>query len=64
MGRMTPATLHRKLADDDTEVRRAAVEVCVKREDREFLPDLTALLDDSEPAIADRARDGLRKLRE
>jgi len=62
LGRMTPATLRRKLADDDTEVRRAAVHACLSRESREFVPDLIALLDDSEPAVALPAREGLRKL--
>jgi hypothetical protein len=60
--RMAARTLRDKLADDDTEVRRAAVVACVRLEDRAHVPDLIALLDDNEPAIARQAQDGLKKL--
>jgi len=60
--RMAPQTLRNKLADDDTEVRRAAVVACARLEEWCHVPDLIALLDDNEPAVARLARDGLRKL--
>jgi hypothetical protein len=60
--RMTPKTMRRKLADDDTEVRRAAVEACQRLGEREFVPDLAGLLDDGEPAIARAAGQALRSV--
>jgi uncharacterized membrane protein YgcG len=60
--RMTANTLRAKLADDDTEIRRAAVVACARREDAGHVPDLIALLDDNEPAVVRLAQDGLKKL--
>ena len=60
--RMTAKTMRRKLADDDPEVRRAAVEACRRLGEREFVPDLAGLLDDGEPAVARAAGEALKGL--
>jgi HEAT repeat protein len=60
--RMTAATLRDKLAEDDAEVRHAAVLACVRKGNKELVPDLIALLDVEEPATSRLAEAGLKEL--
>jgi hypothetical protein len=60
--RMTPATLREKLKDSNVEVRRAAALACAMKEDKSFVPDLIALLDDSEPRVTRAAHAALKTL--
>jgi HEAT repeat protein len=62
MMRMTDRTLRDKLADDDDEVRRAAVLACGRKKRKELVPDLIGLLDHAEPTTARLAEDCLREL--
>jgi hypothetical protein len=62
MMRMTDRTLRDKLADDDEEVRRAAVLACGRKKRKELVPDLIGLLDHAEPSTARLAEDCLREL--
>jgi HEAT repeat protein len=60
--RMTADTLRDKLADDDAEVRHAAVAACARKGDRSLVPDLIALLDGPEPLTARLAEESLDEL--
>jgi HEAT repeat protein len=60
--RMMPKTLRQKLADDDAEIRRAAVEACQRLGEKQFVPDLVGLLDDDEPGVARAAGQALKAL--
>jgi HEAT repeat protein len=62
LARMTAATLRDKLADDDAEVRHAAVLASVRKGKKELVPDLIALLDVEEPATSRLAEAGLKEL--
>ena len=62
LSRMTVATLRDKLKDDRTEVRRAATLACAMKEDKAFIPDLIAVLDDAEGIVVRAAGAGLRVL--
>lgn len=63
LARMNNATLRDKLADDDQEVRRAAVLACAMKDDRGFIPDLIALME-QEPPLTPAVRAALRGLTE
>jgi HEAT repeat protein len=60
--RMTPDTLRDKFHDDDLEVRRAAILACLRKDDKQHIPDLIALLEDPEPLISRTALAGLKML--
>jgi hypothetical protein len=60
--RMTDRTLRDKLADDDDEVRRAAMFACARKKRKELVPDLIGLLDHSEQTTARLAEDCLKEL--
>jgi hypothetical protein len=60
--RMTAATLRDKLKDGRAEMRRAAALACAMKEDKAFLPDLIALLDDSDAKVVRAAGVALRSL--
>jgi hypothetical protein len=62
LSRMTAATLRDKLKDDRTELRRAAALACAMKEDKAFIPDLIAVLDDAEGIVVRAAGAGLRVL--
>ena len=62
LSRMTAKTLRDKLADDDPEVRRAAVQACQRKEKKELVPELIALLEDSDPLTARTAEAALRQM--
>jgi hypothetical protein len=62
LSRMTAATLRDKLADEDAEIRRAAALACTVKGDKDFVPDLIRLLDDSVPAVARAALAALKEL--
>jgi hypothetical protein len=58
--RMTAATLCAKLADEDVEVRVAAVRACATKDDRNHVSDLIALLTDPQPRVARVAHAALK----
>jgi HEAT repeat protein len=60
--RMTADTLRDKFADEDAEVRHAAVAACARKRDRSLLPDLIALLEGPEPLTARLAEESLDEL--
>jgi HEAT repeat protein len=62
LSRMTASTLRDKLADEDAEIRRAAALACTVKGDKDFVPDLIRLLDDSVPAVARAALAALKEL--
>jgi hypothetical protein len=62
LSRMTAKTLRDKLADDDPEVRRAAVQACQRKEKKELVPELIALLEDPDPLTARTAEAALREM--
>jgi hypothetical protein len=54
--------LRRRLSGDDPALREAAVAVCVRRRDKELIPDLIALLEEEDAALASQAEKGLETL--
>jgi len=60
--RMTAATLRGKLAEDDVEVRVAAIQACVNKEDKAYVPDLIPLLADGTERIARASHQALKFL--
>jgi hypothetical protein len=62
LARIPPSGLRDKLAEDDPEIRRAAVLACVKKEDRTLIPDLIGLLDDGEAQVGRIAHASLTAL--
>ncbi|HEV3118965.1 MAG TPA: prenyltransferase/squalene oxidase repeat-containing protein [Gemmataceae bacterium] len=62
LSRMTPATLRDKFADDNPEIRRAAALACTAKADKQFVPNLIALLEDPEPGVAHVAHAALKDL--
>jgi hypothetical protein len=63
MKRMSGATLRDKLAEDNAEIRLAAASAVAWIEEASLIPDLTVLLDDPEPAVAEAAQAALKSLR-
>jgi hypothetical protein len=62
MKRMNQATLRDKLSSDNREIRLAAASAVGVKEESALIPDLTALLDDPEPAVAEAAQAALKAL--
>jgi hypothetical protein len=62
--RMTADTLREKFKEDDPEVRRAAILACLRKDDKQYVPDFIALLEDEEPLIGRTALAGLKMLTE
>jgi hypothetical protein len=62
LARMTPATLRDMLQDEAPEIRRAAALACAMKEQKDFIPDLAKLLDDSEAVVARAAYSALKEL--
>jgi hypothetical protein len=60
--RMTPSTLREKLQDESVEVRRAAALACAMKEEKAFVPDLIAMLNDSQPTVCLAAHAALKTL--
>jgi hypothetical protein len=60
--RMTADTLRDKLRHDDAETRRAAALAALRKKDGSLAPDLTALVEDADPAVAAAARRALEGL--
>src|SRR5262249_12365570 len=60
--RMTAATLRDKFQDEDIEIRQAALQACVRKEDKGHIPDLLALLEDENPLVGQMALAGLKSL--
>jgi hypothetical protein len=60
--RMTNSTLREKLQDESTEVRRAATLACAMKEDKTFVPDLIARLDDAQRTVSLAAHAALKAL--
>jgi HEAT repeat protein len=62
LSRMTPETLRDKFADDDVEIRKAAIQACVLKGDASLVSDLSELLEDPSPAVAGLAGDAIKVL--
>jgi len=60
--RMTPATLRDKFKDERSEMRRATALACAMKEDKAFVPDLIAVLDDKDATVVRAAGVALRAL--
>jgi hypothetical protein len=54
--------LRATMKDDDAEVSTAAIQACILQEDKAFVPDLIALLEDSDAKVVQTVRQGLQKL--
>jgi HEAT repeat protein len=63
MKRMSLATLRDKLADENREIRLAAASAAGSKQESALIPDLTALLEDAEPAVAEAAQAALKSLK-
>jgi HEAT repeat protein len=63
MKRMSRATLRDKLVDENREIRLAAASAAGSKEENALIHDLTALLDDAEPAVAEAAQSALKSLK-
>jgi hypothetical protein len=59
LNRMPAKSLRDHLRDNDPEIRRAALQSCGRKDKREVVPELLALLDDPEPITARMAEEGL-----
>jgi hypothetical protein len=62
LARMTPATIRSKLKDANAEIRRAATLACAMKEDKTFIADLIAALDDRDVWVVRGAGVALRLL--
>ena len=60
---MSTAALRDMLAHDNPEVRGAAASAVGRKKESALLPEVTALLADPEPAVAEAAQDALQSLR-
>jgi hypothetical protein len=60
LAHMNATTLRDKLRDEDLEIRRAAALACAMRDEKEHIPKLIVLLDDSEPPVAWAAHKALK----
>jgi HEAT repeat protein len=54
--------LRDRLRDEDEDARRAAVLACARKADRQFVPDLIALLEHPDPRTVELVEEGLRGL--
>ncbi len=62
LARMTAVTLRDMLKDENLEVRRAAAEGCGRKEEKQFAPDLIALLGDPELLVVEAAHGSLEQI--
>jgi hypothetical protein len=62
LSRLPADLLRARLEDENVELRRAAALACVRKADRELVPDLIGLLLDLEPEVAEGARKMLQRL--
>ncbi len=62
MARMNAATIRAKLKDADAEVRRATALACAMKDDKGFIPDLIAALDDQNVWVVRSAAVALRTM--
>jgi hypothetical protein len=62
MKRMSQATLRDKLAEENREIRLAAATAAGLKEDPALVPDLTALLEDADPEVAEAAQASIKSL--
>jgi HEAT repeat protein len=62
LARMTPETLRDKFADEDVEIRKAAIQACVMKGEASLVSDLSELLEDPSPAVAGLAGDAIKVL--
>jgi hypothetical protein len=60
--RMNAKTLRIMLADEDAELRRAAAAACGMKTDKQFVPDLIAMLSDAQPMVVSTAHSALKQL--
>jgi hypothetical protein len=62
LARMTAATLRDKMQSGDAEIRRAAALACALKQDKALIPDLMALLADTQPVVHRAAHVALKEL--
>jgi hypothetical protein len=62
LARMTVPTLREKLQEESAEIRRAAALACAMKEDRDFIPNLIVLLEDSQRPVSFAAHAALKDL--
>jgi HEAT repeat protein len=62
LSRLPADQLRTRLQDDDDELSHAAALACVRKADKELVPDLIGLLVAPEPEVADGAHEKLRRL--
>ena len=60
--RMTASTVREKLQEENVEIRRAAALACALKEDKSFIPDLIALLEDPQRPVSYAAHAALKEL--
>jgi hypothetical protein len=60
--RMSASTLHDKFKDPSAEIRRAAILAAAMNEDKSFVPDILALLNDPAPSVWHAAPVAFRRL--
>ncbi|HLJ95577.1 MAG TPA: hypothetical protein VKU02_20540 [Gemmataceae bacterium] len=62
LSRMTASTLREKLQEESPEIRRAAALACAMKEDKSFIPDLIARLEDPQRSVSYAAHAALKEL--
>jgi hypothetical protein len=62
LARLGTDTLRRRLHEEAPALRQAAVAACIRRRDKELIPDLIALLEAEDPTLASQAEKGLETL--
>jgi hypothetical protein len=62
LARMKESTLREKFQDESVEIRRAAALACAMKDDQTFVPDLIALLEDSQRPVCLAAHAALKEL--
>jgi hypothetical protein len=62
LARMTAATLRDMLGDENVEVRCAAASACGRKQDKQFIADLIAKLNDGEAIVVQASRSSLQGL--
>jgi HEAT repeat protein len=62
LARLDTDTLRRRLYDESGVLREAMVTACVRRRDKELIPDLIALLEEGDSKLASQAEKGLETM--
>ena len=62
LARLDAGSLRRRLHEEAPVLRQAAVAACVRRGDKELIPDLIALLEEADPMLTSQAEKGLETM--